>query len=126
VAQTIPPERFAFVRYEDLILDPEPTLREVCRFADLDFEPAMLAFHEHADQNVQGWELEIGAHTKLLRPMQSADVERWREERSPAMKLRLAEIEALTSELMPSSVTRAACILRCTRSRARRPISPKG
>jgi hypothetical protein len=94
------PERFACVRYEDLVLEPEATLRFVCRFASLDFEASMLGFHEHADENVQDWELEIGAHTKLLRPMQAADVGRWREARSAGARLHLAQIEALTSDFM--------------------------
>ncbi|MDQ1468452.1 MAG: hypothetical protein QOH10_2867 [Actinomycetota bacterium] len=95
-----PPERFTCVRYEDLVLDPEATLRSVCCFADLDFEPAMLAFYEHADRNIQNWEFEIGAHTKLRRPVQAADVGRWREARSPLARLQVAQIEALTSDVM--------------------------
>jgi hypothetical protein len=95
-----PPERFTSVRYEDLVLDPEQTLRTVCSFADLDFEPAMLDFHEHAGTNVQGWELEIGAHTKLLRPVTAADVGRWRGERSLRTRLQLAQVVALTSDVM--------------------------
>jgi hypothetical protein len=30
------------VRYEDLIADPEATLRRVCDFIELDFDPAMV------------------------------------------------------------------------------------
>jgi Sulfotransferase family len=37
--------RYLEVRYEHLLLDPETTLREICRFLDLPFEPAMLEFH---------------------------------------------------------------------------------
>jgi hypothetical protein len=33
------------VRYEALVRSPEPTLREICRFLDLAFDPAMLAYH---------------------------------------------------------------------------------
>jgi hypothetical protein len=33
------------IRYEDLVTDPEPTLRRLCEFLDEPFEPAMLAHH---------------------------------------------------------------------------------
>lgn len=37
------PSRCVRVRYEDLVLNPEPTLRALSEFAELDFEPAMLS-----------------------------------------------------------------------------------
>ena len=37
------------LRYEDLVLDPEGSLRGICEFVDLPYEEAMLAYHEHAD-----------------------------------------------------------------------------
>lgn len=40
------------VRYEDLVADTETTLREVCEFVDLEFDPAMLAYHEHASERL--------------------------------------------------------------------------
>jgi hypothetical protein len=40
------------VRYEDLVTDPEPTLRRVCELVELDFDPAMLAYHEHAAERL--------------------------------------------------------------------------
>jgi hypothetical protein len=95
-----PPERFTSVRYEDLVLEPDATLRRVCSFVSLDFEAKMLDFYEHADTNVQDWELEVGTHTKLLRPMRAADVGRWREERSASTRLQLAQVEALNSDAM--------------------------
>jgi hypothetical protein len=37
--------RYLEVRYEALVRSPEETLRDVCRFLDLPFEPAMLRYH---------------------------------------------------------------------------------
>ncbi|RME24808.1 MAG: sulfotransferase [Deltaproteobacteria bacterium] len=34
------------LRYEDLLADPEGTVRRLCAFLDEDFEPAMLRYHE--------------------------------------------------------------------------------
>lgn len=36
------------VRYEDLILDTEPTLRQICEFVELPWHPAMLRYHDAA------------------------------------------------------------------------------
>jgi Sulfotransferase family len=40
------------IRYEDLVADTERTLREVCEFVDLDFDPVMLDYHEHASERL--------------------------------------------------------------------------
>ncbi len=41
-------EHYMEVRYEDLVTDPEPELRRICDFAELDFDPATLDYHESA------------------------------------------------------------------------------
>jgi hypothetical protein len=40
------------IRYEHLVADPERTLREVCGFLELEFEPGMLSAHESARQRL--------------------------------------------------------------------------
>lgn len=88
-------ECFLVVRYEDVVADTEATLRAVCTFLDLHFEPAMLAFYSDALDQVQPWELAEGTHQKLLRPIDPDDMERWRHEGSRAA---MREIEAVTHE----------------------------
>ncbi|UJA18953.1 sulfotransferase [Thermoleophilia bacterium SCSIO 60948] len=44
--------RYIEVRYEDLVLEPEVTLRNVCEFIELDFDPAMLHHEERAEQRM--------------------------------------------------------------------------
>jgi hypothetical protein len=41
-------ERYVEVRYEDLVRDPEPHLRRICKRAGLTFDAAMLEYHRHA------------------------------------------------------------------------------
>jgi hypothetical protein len=41
------------VRYEDLILETEPTLRRICDFVDLPFDRAMLDYHRRAPERVR-------------------------------------------------------------------------
>ena len=58
------------VRYEDLVLDTEPSLKRLCDFLELDWDPAMLTFHERARDRLseiardlpEGEELAEGRH----------------------------------------------------------------
>jgi hypothetical protein len=84
---------FTTVRYEQLVLDPEPELERLCDAVGLAYEPEMKDFHVDARQHVQDWEIQTGAHEKLLRPPSVDDVGRWRREGS---RHRLREVEAVT------------------------------
>jgi len=66
------------VRYEDLVLDTERTVRGICDFLGEQFEPQMLAWQGRVEDLVPARELVI--HDKLGRPPAAADVERWRHE----------------------------------------------
>lgn len=47
------PERYLEMRYEDLVKDPEKTARSLCDFIGLPFAPAMLWYHERADEIIR-------------------------------------------------------------------------
>lgn len=51
-ARTEKPEHYLEARYEDLILEPEKTLRGVCEFVKLPFESSMLRYHEGAQKRI--------------------------------------------------------------------------
>jgi hypothetical protein len=59
------------VRYEDLVLETEPTLRRICEFSELDFEPAMLDYHERADDRLAEMKRDLPARGQ--RPHQPAE-----------------------------------------------------
>ncbi len=44
------PDRFHTLRYEDLVSNPEETLRSLCTFLNLAYSPAMLDYHLTADK----------------------------------------------------------------------------
>lgn len=49
------PTRLLAIRHEDLVRDPEGTVRAMCAFLDLDYEPRMLLeFGEQAPRNTHG------------------------------------------------------------------------
>jgi hypothetical protein len=48
------PERYVEVRYEDLLADPEGTVRSLCRFIDLEFHPGMFRYPRRAAEVASG------------------------------------------------------------------------
>jgi len=42
-------DRFHSLCYEDLVRTPEPTLRALCAFLEIEFQPAMLSFHRSTE-----------------------------------------------------------------------------
>ena len=84
------------VRYEELVLDTEATLRQVAEFIELPWDPVMLDYHEGAaarhrelitglegDARQRGEE-QIRSHALTTRPPQRDRVGVWREEMSLA------------------------------------------
>lgn len=55
--------RYMEVRYEDLVLDPEPALRAICDFTELDFDPIMLRYYEQADERMSEIYRDLPAHS---------------------------------------------------------------
>ena len=45
-------DHYAEVRYEELVAEPEATLRRVCAFVELPFDEAMLAYHERGAERL--------------------------------------------------------------------------
>lgn len=68
------------VRYEDLVLDSEGTLRRICEFIGVSFEPEMLAWQDGVGRLVPKRELHV--HEKLSRTTSRDDVARWKREMS--------------------------------------------
>jgi hypothetical protein len=46
-------EHYMEVKYEDLVTDTEPTLRQVADFLELPWDPAMLDYHERAEERLK-------------------------------------------------------------------------
>jgi Sulfotransferase family len=83
-------ERFLEVRYEALVADPYGTVRDVCAFAGLPFDPAMLAYAENVDVSSR-------PHQQRLRQPPTAGVRDWRAEMSPAD---VEAFEAIAGDLL--------------------------
>ncbi len=90
-------EHYIEVRYEDLIADTEAVLHRVCEHIELEFDPAMLRYHERAEGRLQEMagalpakkgrpEREAGervaAHAMTTKPPDSDRVAVWKREMS--------------------------------------------
>lgn len=89
------PGRYVEVRYEALVSDPEPTVREVCAFLGISFHPEML------DHTGRGRELSRRAgtpeaFTSLSRPI-TPGLRDWRSQMSPA---EVGLFEAVAGDLL--------------------------
>ena len=72
--------RILLVRYEDLVLEMEATLRRICQFIGEAFEPQMLAWEGKVNEQVP--EREQVRHAKLKQRIGSEGVARWKREMS--------------------------------------------
>ena len=84
-------------RYEDLVLDTEPTLHRITDFLELPWDPGMLDYHERAGERLSEMARELPAtenrpqleqdhrlkiHALTTEPPKKDRVERWREQMS--------------------------------------------
>jgi hypothetical protein len=94
-AATLKGPRYVEARYEDLVRDPEATLRRICEFIDLPWDPGMLGYHErsaerlaemagglraegtHAEQE-PGYRIEN--HAPTTEPPDSSKLDKWKTE----------------------------------------------
>lgn len=70
--------RILRVHYEDLVLQPQATLRGICAFIDERFEDRMLLWRARVDEAVPDREKRF--HSSLRRDMRQSDVGRWKRE----------------------------------------------
>ena len=80
------PDRFYTLTYESLVENPEPVLKEICKFLNVSFVPEMLnrALPETvgSDKTLMG--LMEKTHKNLYTPIQTSSISKWRKEMKPA------------------------------------------
>lgn len=89
------PGRVFFQRYEDLVADSEGVLRDLCRFAGIDFDPKMLEFHQA--ETVKEFSTRKDAWKNLARPVMSDNFNKYRKELS---KRQIVAVERMVGPLM--------------------------
>jgi hypothetical protein len=105
-------DHYVEVRYEDLVAEPEPTLRRICDFVEIDYDPAMLEYHSRAsermaeiDRTLPGTEdrVELDAsqrlakHEMATKPPEKDRIFAWRRDMSEEDR---AEFAAVAGKLL--------------------------
>ena len=99
------------VRFEDVVAGTEGALRRICDFIELDFDPAMLDYHERAEERLaekarelprrnrppQPAAARLESHRLAKEPPRAERVGMWRERMSAD---EIAEYEAVAGELL--------------------------
>jgi hypothetical protein len=95
------------IRYEDLILDTEPVLRRVCDFIELDWDPAVLDYHQRSSDRLREMaralpgdgrakelsvERRMATHAMTTKPPSADRVARWREQMTPEQRAGFEEV----------------------------------
>jgi Sulfotransferase family len=96
------------IRYEDLVLESEATLRRICDFIDLPWNPLMLEYYKTAEERLAelvafdrkkatNIEQRRAKHMWTTRPPEASRIGRWRTEMSASDR---QEFEAIAGELL--------------------------
>ncbi len=100
------------IRYEDLILETEPTLRRVCEFIELPWDDALLTYHERSADRLKEMaralpaegrakelsvERRMKTHEMTTKPPSPDRVAHWRTQMTPEQR---QEFEAVAGDLL--------------------------
>ncbi|NQV03449.1 MAG: sulfotransferase [Bacteroidia bacterium] len=80
------PERFYLVRYEDVVMQQEETIRGICDFLALPFDPSVFEFHTKKEETEKSYPQEIvkRIHSNLMKPINTGRMGLWKKELSSA------------------------------------------
>ncbi len=91
------PNQYFFIKYEDLVLDTEGTMRKVCAFLEVPFEEEMLNYQSKVNARFDDYtETMKDKHRSLLKPIDIKIAEKWKTDLSPEQR---KQIEIVTWEV---------------------------
>ena len=83
-ARQVGEDRYLEIRYEQLVKDPETSVKKVCRFIDLEYRDEMLRFYE----NIEALgDTKLKHHENLHNPINQESVGKWRANLNESQKL---------------------------------------
>lgn len=74
----IPEKNVMTLRYEDLLAQPEETVKSICSFLDIKFETAMLEFHKTSQHYIGDHHSEL-----IFKAIDNSNISKWRKNLSP-------------------------------------------
>lgn len=105
-------DHYLELRYETLVSEPEATIRQICDFIELPFDPAMLSHHERSEERLQELDRDIPAmggrlprsaesrmalHERTTKPIDTEAIGKWRTQMAPED---VAEFESVAGDLL--------------------------
>lgn len=94
------PERFYFLRYEDLVEQPERYFREMCNFLRIPYENQIFDFHKYKEKFIELYsEEEMNTyHSKLFQPINKKNIGDWKKNLSEEQLLIAEAVTGKTAE----------------------------
>lgn len=78
------PDQYYRLHYEDLILRPEDTVKDLCEFLNIPFADEMLGYREKMLERFDQYpDTLTGKHVSLLKPIDTKIMEKWKNSLSP-------------------------------------------
>lgn len=104
-------DHYSELRFEDLVTDTEGTLRKVCAYIDLEYDPVMLDYHERAEERLAEKAIDLprkhgptqtaaarmDSHRLAKEPPQADRLGMWRRKMTPA---EIAEYEGVAGPML--------------------------
>lgn len=66
------PEHHYQLRYEDVVAQPEPTLRQFCQYLGLSYDERMLTFYKYQENEKRAW------HQNIKKPLSADHLNNWK------------------------------------------------
>lgn len=92
----VPAEQRMTLKYENLVTEPEKTIKTICHFLEEEFEPPMLQFYKDASSYMKPSAVN-DFNAAATKPISSAMIDKWMEELKPGD---IATIEKICEEEM--------------------------
>lgn len=87
-------ERYYEVRYEELVISPEETLKILCHWLEIEYVPQMLNQHENATDYIS---TDYALHEMVTKPVDSSRANAWKENLS---RDQIADFESVAGKLL--------------------------
>lgn len=81
--KSVPASQRLLLRYEDIVTEPEVTIRAICNFVGEDFEPGMLSFYKDSSRYMKE-EASSSFNKAATKPISAAMLDKWKKQLSPA------------------------------------------
>lgn len=92
--ETLEKQRYYELQYEQLVITPEETMKNLCNWLGLEYFPGMLQQHENAANYISGdWHL----HKMVAKPIDASRAYVWKKQLS---KRQIADFESVAGDLL--------------------------